>query len=331
MSTTPPYTPITLTTKPTAQLIYSYHPPSPPTATSTSTPTLITFINGLGLPQNSWTPLITELQSHPPATGLPALLTYDRYAQGLSTDRDPTDLTTESHSHDCLSVVHDLYQLLTQIVSQHLHTSLSEVQLILVSNSIGGAISRLFAQHYPGLVAGMMFLDSVLAGSDFVGIYPDPDLPGFRAEDLPGGVTVTALRHTRAFMRKVFHPETGIMGQAEGFSRRNLPTLLPHRDSPKVVGPRGKGPWVTVIGHDFEKFEEEFEGMGGGERVLTREYLNPYWEGYNRGLVRITEVGRGRGPIRAPGAGHFVQRDNPDFVAGEVRGLVERVVLDGME
>ncbi|PWY88084.1 hypothetical protein BO94DRAFT_535092, partial [Aspergillus sclerotioniger CBS 115572] len=264
-------------------------------------------------------------------SGLPALLTYDRYGQGLTTDRDPADTSSPdpAHGHDCLSIIHDLHQLLKQITSIHLHKPLHEIQLILISNSIGGALSRLYAQTYPGSVAGLMFLDSVLANSDFVNIYPNPDDPSFNSTSLPEGVTVDALHKTRAFMAKVFHPETGVMGAAEGLSRKNLPTLLPSSNAPKLLGPGGKGPWVTVVGHEFEKFEEEFETMSGGERVLTREYLNPYWERYNHGLVGITEEGRGRGPLRAPGTGHFVQRDNPLWVAGEIRGLVVRVLGDG--
>ncbi|PYI07764.1 hypothetical protein BO78DRAFT_366023 [Aspergillus sclerotiicarbonarius CBS 121057] len=328
---TPTYSQITLTTKPTAQLTYSFHPATPPTSPSPSSTlpqTLLIFINGLGLPQTSWTPLITNLLTTPPPTGLPALLTYDRYKQGQSPDPDPADLSAPdpAHGHDCLSVVHDLHQLLTQIVSEKLNAEVDEVQLILVSNSIGGAISRLYAQTYPGSVAGLMFLDSVLANSDFVSVYPDPDSPGFNAEDLPEGVSEGAIRDAREFMRRVFHPASGIMGTFEGLSRKNLPILLPESDGPALMGPGGRGPWVTVVGHEFERFEEEFEGMGGAPRILTRRYLNPYWERYNRGLVRITENGRGRGPIRAPGTGHFVQRDNPGWVAGEVRGLVERVL-----
>ncbi|OOF96791.1 hypothetical protein ASPCADRAFT_515013 [Aspergillus carbonarius ITEM 5010] len=328
---------ITLTTKPTAQLSYSYHPPIPsPSSPTTLTNSLLIFINGLGLPQTSWSPLITTLTTHPPTTGLPALLTYDRYAQGLSTDKDPADASAPNpaHAHDCLSVVHDLHQLLVQITTTHHHhhhpTPLQDMHLILVSNSIGGAISRLYAQTYPGTVAGLVFLDSVLANSDFVNIYPNPEDPGFNEGELPGDVTVDALRKTREFMTRVFHPETGMMGAAEGLSRRNLPALLPYSDGPMLLGPGGKGPWVTVVGHEFERFEEEFEAMSGGGRTLTREYLNPYWERYNQGLVRITEDGRGKGPLRAPGTGHFVQRDNPEWVAGEVRGLVERVLGEMM-
>jgi len=51
---------------------------------------------------------------------------------------------------------------------------------------------------------------------------------------------------------------------------------------------------------------------------LTMKYANPAWHEYNEGLARLTDVERAKGPIIAPGCGHFVQRDNPGFVVQEV-------------
>jgi len=51
---------------------------------------------------------------------------------------------------------------------------------------------------------------------------------------------------------------------------------------------------------------------------LSMKYSNPAWHEYNQGLAKLTDVERAKGPIIAPGCGHFVQRDNPGFVVQEV-------------
>ncbi|KAH8696479.1 hypothetical protein BGW36DRAFT_398024 [Talaromyces proteolyticus] len=245
---------------------------------------------------------------------LPALLTYDRFCQGQTTDRDPADAVASdpTHGHDLTAAVADLHQLITQIVADRTPIgNVDAAQLVLVGNSIGCALSRLYAHEYPGTVAALLLLDSNLANSDFVSIFPDPESP----------VSVETLRLGRGMMRKVFHPD---VGNKEGLSRRNLPTLLPSSDSPKLQGVNGGGPYVTVIGHDYEAFAEESAKMGFPRAFLT-QYVNPFWNEYNQGLVRITDAARGNGPLLAPGSGHFVQRDNPDFVVEELVNILGKV------
>ncbi|KAL4953270.1 alpha/beta-hydrolase [Aspergillus filifer] len=317
---------ISLSTKPTAKLSYTFHPPTPTPQTTSKKPkpkTLIVFLTGLGLPQTSWFPAITKLkETHP---NLPSILTYDRYGQGQS-DRDPADDAAKdpSHGHDCLSVVTDLRQLITQVSEENLGIPESEtdsVQLVFVANSIGCAIARLYAQSYPYTVAGMVLLDSILANSDFVSIYPDPDAGDFNPASLPAGISPDDIRSEREGVRRIFHPS---VGSKEGLSRLNLATLLPHSSSPNLTGPNGSGTWITVVGHDFEAFVEENAKMGR-RRELTRKYVNPYWNRYNEGLVKITEEGRGKGPLIAQGAGHFVQRDRPDFVVQELCEILGKI------
>ncbi|RAH40221.1 alpha/beta hydrolase [Aspergillus brunneoviolaceus CBS 621.78] len=313
---------ISLATKPSAQLSYSFHP----AGGAAKQPALVVFVNGLGLPQTSWEGVIARLQAQPPAAGLPAMLTYDRYGQGQTTDRDPADSTAEdpTHGHDTLTVVRDLHQLLTQVAAEKMGVSnLSKLPLILVSNSIGGALARLYAQENPGTVAGLLFLDSVLANSDFISIYPDPDAAGFDPRSLPEGVDAEAIRAARAYMQRVFHPSNG---SREGLSRRNLAQLLPASDGPRLQGPDGRGPWVTVVGHEFETFQVEFEKMGGAPPRLTQLYLNPYWHRFNEGLARLTDAERSKGPLQAPGAGHFVQKDNPALVADGLREMLDKAL-----
>ncbi|KAE8366112.1 hypothetical protein BDV27DRAFT_143836 [Aspergillus caelatus] len=280
--------------KPSAQLCYSSHP-----AVGTVKPALVVFVNGLGLPQTSW--------------------------EG-TTDRDPGDITAEHpmHGHDTLTVVRDLHQLLTQVASEKMGIyDLSCLPLVLVSNSIGGALVRLYAQEYPGTVTGLLFLDSVLANSDFVSIYPDPDAPGFDPTSLPERVTMNAIHAARAYMQQGFHPNNG---SREGLSRKNLAQLLPDSDGPKLQGPDCRGPWVTVVGHEFEAFKVDFEQMGGAPPRLTEVYMNSYWHHFNQGLAKLTEPDRSKGPLQALGAGHFVQRDNPELVSKELRDILDKIL-----
>lgn len=311
---------IRLATKPTAQLFYNFVPAS---GLLNSTPYLIVFLNGLRLPKSSWLSVINGLMESQPERR-PAILAYDRYGQGMSTDPDPSDANAEDpmHGHDCMSVVRDLRQLITQIAYEKMNVmDVCKLELIFVCNSIGCALARLYTHEYPGTVAAILFLDSVLASSDFVSIWPDPDAVDFDEKNLPEGVTAELLRETREKYRRMFHPE---VGSKEGLSRKNLKDLLPDSDSPILHGIGGRGPFVTVVGHDFMVFAEENEKIGT-PRAITLNYTNPYWHRYNEGLAKITEKERSKGPIQAPQCGHFVQRDNPAFVVQEIRDLLNRL------
>lgn len=273
----------------------------------------------------SWLQAIAQLKELRQGTNLPAILTYDRFGQGQTTDRDPEDekAADPMHGHDCLAVIHDLRQLISQITSEKMGESdVDSVALVLVANSIGGALARLYAQHYPGTVAGLLLLDSVLANSDFVSIFPDPDAEGFDPDTLPEGVTPPMLRGSREGVRRIFHPDNG---SKEGLSRKNLRQLLPDSDGPVLQGPNGQGPYVTVVGHDFETFAEESAKMGQPQ-VMTRSYTNPHWHKYNEGLVKITEPEKSKGPLLAPNSGHFVQKDNPAFVAQELNEILTKIL-----
>jgi pimeloyl-ACP methyl ester carboxylesterase len=284
---------------------------------------LIVFLNGLGLPQSSWFPVIAGLTESLP-NQRPPLLTYDRFGQGTSPDPDPSDAAAVDplHRHDCMSVVRDLRQLITQIADEKLDIiDVGRVELLFVCNSIGCVLARLYAQGYPGTVATMLLLDSNMANSDFVSIWPDPDTTGFDKNDLPEGITPEILSQTREKYRHMFHPD---VGSREGLSRRNLRELLPTCDSPVLQGVRGQGPFITVVGHDFLAFARENEGMGVPQATALH-YTNPYWHRYNEGLTRLTEKPRSKGPVQAPGSGHFVQRDNPAFVVAEIVELLDKL------
>lgn len=60
---------------------------------------------------------------------------------------------------------------------------------------------------------------------------------------------------------------------------------------------------------------------------LTMKYTNPVWHEYNVGLTRLTSLERAKGPLIAPGTGHFIQRDNPAFVVEQILQML-RDILD---
>jgi len=122
----------------------------------------------------------------------------------------------------------------------------------------------------------------------------------------------------------MFHPD---VPSQEGLSRQNLPKLLPHADGPKLEGYLGKGPYLTVVGHDWETFaEQSYTSPLQIPKILTMTYANPAWRRYNEGLCRITDEGKAIGPITAVRCGHFIQVDDPKFVSDEMVSLLDRVV-----
>ncbi|KAH9894505.1 Alpha/Beta hydrolase protein [Xylariomycetidae sp. FL2044] len=343
--------------------------------------TLLVFINGLVAPQAAWLPVMalvlkrleTRQQQQQPhgssSLSRPQMLAYDRFGQGKTVDRDPADAEDgkePGYGHDVMDVVRDLHQLIAQVTSSSSSSSSGDgdgeggsgsghhqpqkkenKRLVLVANSIGGAIARLYAHTYPGAVAGVVFLDSMIANTNFVDIFPDPDSPYFDASpsSLPEGVTPALLRETRDRVRPIFHPT---VRNREGLDRRYLADQLPHADAPALppvltswkrkTGDDGGGggraavaaPFVFVYGHDAEHFaRENLEGVTKTPLVMSRTYLNPVWQRYNEGLARLTEPGRARGPLEVPGTGHFIQRDDPAFVAGVVVEMLDLVVGEG--
>jgi pimeloyl-ACP methyl ester carboxylesterase len=341
---------LALDNKPGAQIHYTYYPASKPHGGHPNpfSQTLIVFLNGLMMPRSSWDPAMRSFLEKRIVGRLPypALLSYDRYGQGDS-DVDPDDPhPPPSHGHDAISAVKALKQFTLQIWREHLDINKPTHYpcLIFVCNSIGCALARLFAQCYPGTVSGLLFLDSIMANSDYQDLWPDPDAPDFNSHTLPEGVTQDEVRATREKYRRMFHPD---VPSQEGLSRRNLPQLLPHADAPKLEGYLGRGPYLTVVGHDWETFAEQSctylslskstlglqrltrqidEGTMQTPKILTMTYANPAWRRYNEGLCRITDEGKAIGPITAVRCGHFIQQDDPRFVSDEMVSLLDRVV-----
>lgn len=153
-------------------------------------------------------------------------------------------------------MVEDLHQLLVQVCEDVLQLAAPEnggdTRLVFVANSIGCAIARLYAAAHPGTAAGFLFLDSMMANTDFVSLFPDPDAPEFEPGNLPEGVSAEDVRHAREQYQRMFHPT---VPNHEHFDRRDLRELLPFADKPLLpAGPGGHDPVLTVVGHDWHVF-----------------------------------------------------------------------------
>lgn len=310
-------TTVILPHKPTAALACSYVSGTDPTV-------LVVFLNGLMTDKSSWIPAMSGIIRQRKGLAfpkLPSMLAYDRYGVGLSEHRDPLDQGREQgHGHDCMDAAEDLHHLIGHFSKEVKLPSGEKMKVLLVANSIGCAIARLYAERYP--VAAVLFLDSIMANSNF-DPWPDPDKPGFDERELPDDVSIEVLRQQRAIFAAVFRPD---IVNREGLSRRNLAELLPHSDGP-MLGNHDERPWVTVIGHDFDAFAAESLRTMGTPIGLSMRYMNPIWHRYNQGLVQITDREKSKGPILAKGCGHFIQRDDPHFVIRETLDLVDNVRL----
>ena len=291
---------------------------------STSSSTLVVFLNGIDNPKTLWFATIKALQEQTKSGGgLPALLMYDWPGQGKSKDRYPDTKIPgrpKGHSRDCQDAAQDLHALITQIALSKLNTKPEDLKLVLIAASMGVAISRLYAQTYPGTVAALLCLDSTIANSDTVSIFPDPDAENFDESALPDGVTTAMCREARKRVR-IHHPSAP---NREGLWRGNLPSLLPFSDGPKLVG--DPPPWVTVMENDRAISPEEAERLLGLSAVMSQLYFDVLWHEYNVGLTRI---GRGKGLIEAKGCGHLIHKDAPGLVAGEIGELLEKVKVGG--
>lgn len=159
---------------------------------------------------------------------------------------------------------------------------------MLVCNSIGCALARLYAAAHPGRVAACLFLDSMMANSDFVSVFPDPDGPDFDHPGrgrlpLPPGVSADDLRHARDKFRQYFHPA---VPNPERLDRRDLRRLLPRADAPALpAGPGGRSPILVVVGHDWDEFAEQCEKV--------RRFSFPAGPASPRGGLRIAGVHEG--------------------------------------
>ncbi|KUJ13241.1 uncharacterized protein LY89DRAFT_753800 [Mollisia scopiformis] len=288
---------------------------------------LIVFLNGINIPQVAWFPVATILKK-----GLlecPPMLMYDRVGQGASVGRNPeAPGRPKGHGRDCLDAAHDLREVITFIKETCIGTSyihVDSLRIVIVASSVACAIARLYAAEFPGTVVAMVLLDSTLANSDTVSLFPDPESPGFSASDLPAGVSPDLCADAR---KKIFPIYGSESRNPEGIWRGTLPTLLPHPDSPTLPRSKSGMPFVTVVEHDPEIFPLQVKKTVGLPTIMTKTYFDPAWHQYHIGLAQITSPEMSKGPIIAAGCGHLIQRDNPKLVASEIVEILGKLGQD---
>jgi pimeloyl-ACP methyl ester carboxylesterase len=260
--------------KPTAPISYTFF--APINGADPLKQRLIVMINGLGLPAASWAPSIASL--HSSMKSCPAILSYDRFGQGLTTSRDPIDKDKPT-GHDFLDVVRDLHEIITRVVAkmypdlQARDVDTGKLDLLLVGASIGAPIARLYSQYYPGTVAGLILLDSNIANVNYSDFWPDPESSDFDPTTVVSDdCTLDQYKKERMKLAAMFDLN---VKNPEGLDRTTGPTLLPYANSPVLEGPQGVGPLLSVIGHDPEVFEILSFQMMGTPRSLTRKLTNP--------------------------------------------------------
>lgn len=258
--------------KPDAPISSTFFPATTSLAVS-SHDALVVFVNGLGLPAASWSLAIGALQSYL-LGACPALLTYDRFGQGLTTTRDPLDgQPGKELGHDLSDVANDLHEIVLAIAASKFGMPRTAVEngklhLLLVCASIGAPIARLYVQHHQGIVSGMIFFDSNIANVNYSDFLPDPDSPGFNNIALHlDDCTIEEYREARTRLSRMFDLK---VKNAESLDRSNSPSLLPYSNLPKLVGTGNSGPLLCVVGHDPETFAELSYEMMGTPRSLSR-------------------------------------------------------------
>ncbi|KAM0129574.1 hypothetical protein ACHAO1_008433 [Botrytis cinerea] len=249
----------------------------------------------------------------------PNILTYDRYGQGATTSQDPADNIPgkdPGYGHDLNDAVNDLHELIQVTVP-------TNPKLLLVAASIGVHIARTYAHKYPATVEGLLFLDSNIGNAEATDLWPNPHTPDFIESD----VWEMTVRWSNTLKRRTFNAD---VKSPEGLDRRNVLKLLPNPSSPKLQGLNGKGPWLKIVGHDPYRFAEEMWRMLKIPRSINMKYTQPAWQKYNEGLLNLTGADRSVNEVLiAPGCGHFIQKDNPQFVATQLEDLLSRIYFRG--
>ncbi|MCJ1389390.1 hypothetical protein MMC18_002247 [Xylographa bjoerkii] len=201
------------------------------------------------------------------------MLTYDRFGQGATTARDPLDEQPgkePGYGHDFLDATKDLHELLEAVAL----SSPNPRRLGFVAASIGVHLARLYVQHYPGEVSGLLILDSNIGNQEFSYLWPNAQAPGFDPKDVVADhCTMEQYLGICVKLPKIFN--SGVKSP-EGLDRRNVKNLLPEPGAPKLIGPDGRGIWLTVVDHDPGAFADESLKMMKIPRSLSMRFSNPW-------------------------------------------------------
>jgi pimeloyl-ACP methyl ester carboxylesterase len=212
---------------------------------------LIIFLSGIDIRKKYWMPVMAAFRrKRTKQRSWPPMLAYDRFGVPPG-DKDPVDDGKLPEAwHDVLDRVSCLREIIEAVKTK---TRLNEPNLILVGNSIGCSISRLYASTYPGTVGGLLLMDSPPLISEKNGtILPDTSSHDFNINDLPEGIDVEMLDTALdPFFKSRFHHR---VPNKEGLNWRDLVNTLPP-DGPRLQSPdRQVAPFLTVLRHDPDVF-----------------------------------------------------------------------------
>lgn len=245
-----------------------------------------------------------------------SILTYDRFGQGATVNPDPVDSVAREpgYGHDFLDVVRDLHELINIIFQRsYIDRDLPTAHILFVGASIGAPIARLYAQMFPETVAGIVSLDSNICNRNYSDFWPNPRDPDLRLEMVTApDCTLEQYVEATEKLAAIFDLH---VKNAENLDRRPGPAYLPRADRPRLTGPGGRQVKVCVVGHDPDKYAQEALETMGIPKSFTARWLQPAHNGHNKQLLEIGDRSGFPEIVIAKGCGHFVQRDNPRFVA----------------
>lgn len=257
----------------------------------------VVLIAGGGMPAAFSAPLQARI------AGFGRVLSYDRAGLGAS-DPAPRPLTFQEHARD----LRDL-----------LVAAGEPGPFIIVAESFGGLVARMFARAFPEAVAGLVLVDSAEEGHVFSRLdlllasgrqqlavvrllRPIGLLGPLMSRSLPPSFDSEQRRHIARIVKRREH-WTAAMQEAHAYSTTP--------EEQRVVGGFGRlddFP-LTVIAHG-----KPFRGPHA-----------PLEEGWREGQQRLSALsGRSRFVV-AERCGHGVAQEDPDLVAREVRSMREQV------
>lgn len=149
-----------------SRMEYMLRPASPnPTTSDTK---LVVFVNGLRTSMEDWKGLTAELVYRCPNINT---LTFDRWGVGESDPIPPS----RCGRNDLATAAEDLGLVIKAVLKKHL-ISAEKTRLVLIGSSIGCSIIRYLLDKYSdGIpkVDAVLMLDSYLANSDFLSLFPE--------------------------------------------------------------------------------------------------------------------------------------------------------------
>lgn len=264
---------------------------------------LVVFVNGLRSSMKDWEGITAELVYRHPHV---YTLAYDRWGVGGS---DP--IPPSRHGRNDLSTAaEDLGLVLKSISKRYTKLSPGKTRLVLVGSSIGCSIIRYFLGRYSGgipNVDAVVMLDSYLANSDFISLFPA------KRDDEP-----EALTRTRDIVMKIFGLE---VKNNEGFDRTTAASFLPSAGLP----PLPHNPYLVVVIHDSEYMVNEMvESMGIDKKWYLLCVDNAVVKYHQDMLEGLSARGKW---VVAEKAGHFIHADRVDLVIDEIIGALENCTV----